>query len=96
MLDRLDGMRKYGVMAMQVNGRTFDAITPEDVNAAQQYELLPEHFSYEIVELITNGPKQMSMPEKYYFFPIQLTHIDRNPNLEQNKDWDGGTFDPTL
>lgn len=96
MLDRLDGMRKYGVMAMQVNGRTFDAITPEDINAAQQYELLPEHFSYEIVELITNGPKQMSMPEKYYFFPIQLTHIDRNPNLEQNKDWDGGTFDPTL
>jgi len=96
MLDRLDGMRKYGVMAMEVNGRTYEAVTPEDINAAQQNQLLPENFSYEIVELITNGPKQMSMPESYYFFPIQLTHIDRNPNLEQNMGWEGGTFDPTL
>ena len=96
MLDRLDGMRKYGVMAMEVNGRTYDAVTSEDINAANKNELLPEDFTYEIVELITNGPKQMSMPESYYFFPIQLDHIDRNPNLEQNIGWEGGTFDPTL
>lgn len=96
MLDRLDGMRKYGVMAMEVNGRTYDAVTPDDISAANNYGLHPEDFTYEVVELITNGPKQMSMPESYYFFPIELTHIDRNPNLEQNIGWEGGTFDPTL
>jgi hypothetical protein len=96
MLDRLNGMRKYGVMAMEVNGRTYEEVTPADVNAANNNELLPEDFTYGVVELITNGPTEMSMPESYYFFPIELTHIDRNPNLEQNMDWEGGTFDPTL
>ncbi|GAB3647208.1 RagB/SusD family nutrient uptake outer membrane protein [Echinicola sediminis] len=96
MLDKLDGLRKYGVMAMEVNGRTFDQVTPEDISAANNNALLPTDFDYEVVELITNGPKQMSMPEKYYFFPIQLNHIDRNSNLEQNIGWEGGTFDPTL
>ena len=95
MLNRLDGMRKYGIMAMKVNGRTYDEVTPEDVQKAQNNELLPGDFEYEVVELITNGPKQMSMPEDYYFFPIQLSHIDRNPNLEQNQGW-GGNFDPEL
>ncbi|MCG8305774.1 MAG: RagB/SusD family nutrient uptake outer membrane protein [Cytophagales bacterium] len=95
MLDRLDGMRKYGIMAMKVNGRTYDQVTPEDTEKAKNYELLPEDFEYEVVELITNGPTQMSMPDTYYFFPIRLTHIDRNPNLEQNKGW-GGSFDPEL
>ncbi len=95
MLHKLDGMRKYGIMAMKVNGRTFDKITPEDSDKARAYQLLPEDFEYEVVELITTGPTQMSMPDKYYFFPIQLNHIDRNPNLEQNVDW-GGTFNPEL
>ncbi|WP_215224071.1 RagB/SusD family nutrient uptake outer membrane protein [Echinicola shivajiensis] len=96
MLDRLDGMHKYGVMALEVNGRTYDQVTPEDVAAANNNTLLPGDFNYEVVELITTGPKEMSMPEKYYFFPIQLNHLDRNPNLEQNQGWEGGTFDPTL
>lgn len=95
MLDRLDGMRKYGIMAMTVKGRTYDQITDADMTKAQNYGWLPEDFGYSVEELITTGPKQMVMPEKYYFFPIQLDHIDRNPNIEQNKDW-GGTFNPEL
>lgn len=95
MLDRLDGMRKYGLMAVEVNGRKFDEVTPEDISKANDNELLPDDFKYEVVELITNGPKEMAMPEKYYFFPIQLTHIDKNPNLEQNIAW-GGSFNPVL
>lgn len=95
MLWKLDGMRKYGIMAMKVNGRTYDDVTPEDIAKARNYQLLPEDFEYEVVELITSGPKQMSMPEKYYFFPIQLDHIDRNPNLKQNIGW-GGDFNPEL
>lgn len=95
MLDRLDGMRKYGVMALKVNGRTYDQVIQEDLEAAKNYSLLPNDFYYEVVELITTGPEEMSMPDKYYFFPIQLSHIDLNPKLEQNVGW-GGTFDPTL
>jgi hypothetical protein len=37
----------------------------------------------------------MYTPDSYYFFPIPLSEIEKNPNLEQNKDW-GGTFDPVL
>ncbi|MCT4589541.1 MAG: RagB/SusD family nutrient uptake outer membrane protein [Carboxylicivirga sp.] len=95
MLDRLDGMRKYGIMALTVNGRTYDQVSTDDEEKAKKFELLPEDFGYSVEELITNGPKQMVMPEKYYFFPIQLSHIDRNSNLEQNIAW-GGTFDPEL
>lgn len=95
MLYKLDGMRKYGIMATTVNGHTMEEIAPNDITQANRFELLPEDFTYEVVEMITNGPKQMVMPDKYYFFPIQLSNIDQNPNLEQNKDW-GGTFNPEL
>lgn len=96
MLDRLDGTRKYGIMTMEVNGHTYENVTPEDQARANSYELLPEDFHYQVVELIIpTGPKEMHMPEKYYFFPIQLDHIDKNPNLQQNIGW-GGTFDPEL
>ena len=95
MLDKLDGMRKYGIMAMKVNGHTMEQLTADDIAKANQFELVPENFEYEVVELITNGPKQMLMPDKYYFFPIQLSNINQNSNLKQNKDW-GGDFDPVL
>ena len=95
MLNVLNGMRKYGVMATRVNGLSYDQVTPNEIGKANRFELLPQDFTYEIVELITNGPKQMVMPDKYYFFPIQLSNINQNPNLKQNKDW-GGDFDPTL
>lgn len=95
MLDQLNGMRKYGIMTMKVNGHTMEQITEDDIDKANKFELLPESFEYQVVELITNGPKQMVMPDKYYFFPIQLSNINQNPNLKQNKDW-GGDFDPVL
>lgn len=96
MLDRLDGMRKYGIMVLELNGRTYDQITTEDTDRAGKYEILPEEFTSEVVELIAgSGPTQMSMPETYYFFPIKLSDIDRNPKLEQNTGW-GGTFNPEL
>lgn len=95
MLDKLDGIHKYGIMAVKVNGHTMEQITPDDIARANKFELLPEDFEYQVVEMITTGPTQMVMPDKLYFFPIQLSNIDQNPNLEQNKDW-GGTFNPEL
>lgn len=95
MLNKLDGMRKYGIMAMKVNGHTYDQVTQYDISKGNSFQLLPEDFEYQVVELITTGPTQMVMPDKYYFFPIQLSNINQNPNLKQNKDW-GGDFDPVL
>lgn len=95
LLGKLNGMHKYGIMATKVNGRLQNEITTEDIAKANRFELLPENFTYEVVELITNGPKAMVMPDTYYFFPIQLSNINQNPNLEQNVGW-GGNFDPTL
>lgn len=62
-----------------------------------KYELLPEDFTYEVMEHESdNGLLEQNMPDKYYFFPIQLNHLELNSNLEQNMGWDDGTFDPTL
>jgi len=96
MLDKLDGIRKHGIMAVKVNGHSPEEVSPEDISLANANQLLPQDFEYEVAELITNGPKVMVMDERYYFFPIGLNHIDTNPKLEQSLGWEGGTFDPTL
>lgn len=95
MFNKLNGMHKYGIMAMKVNGHLREEISADDIAKANNYLLLPENFKYQVVEQITNGPKQMIMPDKYYFFPIQLVNINQNANLKQNKDW-GGDFNPEL
>lgn len=88
---KLDGIRKYGVHA-----RVKESISPEKaMEMAAKYQLLPEDFDYDIMELITTGEKQMSLPDTYYFFPIHKDEIEKNPKLEQNVNW-GGNFDPTL
>ncbi len=61
-----------------------------------QYLLLPEDFNYTPLVLNSGGITYSVYPENYYFFPIQLSHLELNPNLEQNIGWDNGTFDPTL
>lgn len=40
-----------------------------------------------------DNPYTFNVPDKFYFYGIPKTHLDKNANLEQNKDW-GGTFDP--
>lgn len=87
----LHGQAKFGVLANIT-------ITDDVMERAGKYTLMPEEFSYEFVDLIFQSPNSYSTmftPETYYFFPISKSQIDRNPNLEQNKDW-GGAFDPLL
>lgn len=90
MLKQIDGIRKYGLL-----GDYKGQITPEIQQKANNYELLPEDFTYAVQELYTNGEKVMSVPETYYFFPIKQSSLEQNSKLEQNKDW-GGSFNPTL
>ncbi len=51
-----------------------------------------DYFKHEVVALDTKN--LINYLDKYYFYGIPKTNIDKNPNLEQTKDWDGGTFDP--
>lgn len=39
--------------------------------------------------------REFVIEESFYFFPIQKSNLDQNPNLEQNNNW-GGTFNPTM
>lgn len=82
----LNGKIKSGLQAQLKPG-----LDPNDRSKV----FLPTDFTYTVRELIINGPRQMVLPESYYFFPISQGEIEKNPNLQQNKDW-GGTFDPTL
>ena len=90
MLESVNGSRKYGLL-----GEYKGEITQEIQQKANNYELLPEDFTYKVQELYTNGEKVMYVPESYYFFPIKQSSIEQNSKLEQNKDW-GGSFNPAL
>lgn len=90
----LNGQHKYGILAhLKSNVDMTDAM-----NRAASYKLMPEEFNYEVIDLIFQNPTgedAMYMPESYYFFPISKDEIEKNPNLDQNKDW-GGSFNPAL
>ena len=61
---------------------------------ADSNELTEDDFKYITWQIPFTGVKVTSLPEKYYFFPIQQSVIDLNSNIEQNAEWEG-TLDPT-
>lgn len=90
----LNGQHKYGILANLKAGIDMT----DAMNRAASYTLMPEEFDYQVIDLIFQNPTSedaMYMPESYYFFPISKDEIEKNPNLNQNKDW-GGSFDPVL
>lgn len=91
----INGICKYGL-----EGTYKGEITSEVQKKANNYELLPEDFTYQVKEVISTGQgsdreTSMWIPESYYFFPIKQSSIEQNGNLEQNVDW-GGNFNPSL
>ena len=84
----LDGTRKYGLEAF-VKDEYVDA----EGNLTKT-DLMPEDFTYTVREVINNIP-EMVVPESYYFYPLRLSDLEKNSNLEQNAAW-GGTFNPEL
>jgi hypothetical protein len=50
------------------------------------------YFKHDVVALDTKNV--INFPDKFYFYAIQKTNLDKNPNLEQTNGWEGGTFDP--
>lgn len=95
MLDRLNGKTKHGVEAIAINDDGSEMPIAEAIELAASNQLTEADFKYIVHQIPFTGVKVTSVPEKYYFFPIQQDVIDLNSNIEQNVDW-GGTFDPTL
>lgn len=95
MLDRLDGTTKHGVEAIAVKDNGEEMPLSEARAKASDNELEANDFKYSVLQVPRSGVQENTLPEKYYFFPIQESVVNRNPNIEQNLEW-GGTFDPTL
>lgn len=50
------------------------------------------YFNHEVVPMDTKSA--INYLDNYYFYAIQKTNIEKNPNLQQTIGWDGGTFNP--
>lgn len=95
MFDRLDNQTKHGIEAIAINPDGTEMLISEAKIKTENNELTEEDFVYTIWQIPFTGVKKSSLPDKYYFFPIQQSVIDLNSNIEQNDIW-GGIFDPTL
>lgn len=95
MLDRLDNRTKFGVEAIAINPDGTEMPIGEAKAKADRNELTEEDFTYSLLQVPRTGVQITSVPDKYYFFPIQQSVIDKNSNIEQNSNW-GGTFNPAL
>ncbi len=95
MLDRLDGAIKEGVESIAIESDGSEMEISEARELADAYQLVETDFKYSTLQVPLSGVKQSSLPETYYFFPVQKEVLDRNSALEQNAAW-GGSFDPTL
>ena len=93
----LNGWTKHGFEAIAINPDGTDM----DLNTAREKinnnELTTGDFRYVIhqVPYTEAAEREFVIEESFYFFPIQKSNIDQNPNLEQNNNW-GGTFNPTM
>lgn len=94
-LDRLDGAVKSGVESIAVQDDGSEMAIGQARELANAYQLVEEDFKYSTLQVPLTGVKVSTLPQTYYFFPIQKDVLDRNPALEQNAAW-GGSFDPTL
>lgn len=79
--------KQYGIQTWLKPGQPLPKIT-DDINE------IWDHFEPHIVEV--TPLYSYNMKEQYYFYAIPRKHLDANPKLKQNKNWDGGEFDPVL
>lgn len=77
--------KQYGIQSWLKPGKEIPKIT-DDINEIWNW------FEPRIVEV--SPLYSYDLKEQYYFYAIPRKHLDANPKLEQNNNWDGGTFDP--
>jgi hypothetical protein len=86
-----------GLVEMGVQSTLKPQHLPVDQAKKDSYGYLPEDFNYTVAPILKAAASAVtfSVPAKFYFAPIPLTQIQKNPNLAQSTDW-GGTFNPAL
>ncbi len=77
--------KQYGIQTWLKPGKSIPAIT-DDINEIWDW------FEPHIVEV--TPLYSYNLKENQYFYAIPRKHLDSNSKLEQNNNWDGGTFDP--
>ena len=97
MMDKLAGLKKYGLESIAINPDGTDMPINTAKDKATRFELGPEDFRYvkQIVPQDPNAENTFVVTEGFYFFPIQQVKLDENPALQQNNTW-GGPFNPAL
>ena len=93
-LNVLNNTTKHGVEAIAINTNNTEMDLGDAAELAKTYQLKEENFKYKVHQVPNTGAKVNLVPDTYYFFPIAQSVIDKNPKIQQNKDW-GGQFDPT-
>jgi len=83
------------VEAIAINSNGTEMDLEAAAALAKTYQLRENQFKYSVLQVPNTGNKVNLVPDKYYFFPIAQSVIDKNPKIIQNKDW-GGSFDPTI
>lgn len=94
-LHLLDGTVKHGIESIAINPNGSDMEISTAKSLADQNTLTESAFRYVIHQIPFSGVRINTVPDTYYFFPIQKDVIDKNSNIEQNSNW-GGSFNPAL
>jgi hypothetical protein len=95
MFSVLTGKTKNGVeaIAINANGTEMPVTTARPLALANQ--LLEANFKYSVLLAPQSGVTVNTLPDSYYFAPIQQSVIAAGNKIEQNNTWGGG-FNPTL
>lgn len=90
----LNGKRRKGfdVTLIKYGGKAADFFA---AYATGSINLKTNYFDYFTeTEKLLDMNNEINFKNEYYFYAIPLTHLQKNPNLQQTSGWDGGTFDP--
>ncbi|SEW52843.1 RagB/SusD family nutrient uptake outer membrane protein [Chitinophaga arvensicola] len=90
----LNGKKRTGldIRLIKFGGKAGDFFA---AYATGTINLNTDYFSYfsETPKLLDPN-NVINYKDEYYFYAIPQDHLQKNPNLQQTKGWDGGTFDP--
>jgi hypothetical protein len=78
--------QRHGLAVVRKSSVPAPAVSPmEDINTAWN------KFTY---TKITADAASLNIPDNFYIYGIPYTLLQRNPKLQQNMGWSGGSFDP--
>lgn len=95
MFNVINTKAKNGVESIAVNSNGTEMPLTTAKQRALANQLTETDFKYSLLQTPQSGVRINTIPDTYYFAPIQQSVIAAANKIEQNKDW-GGTFDPTI